>query len=149
DGGTGVWAVGTVPAATSLTLTITATVVSPVAMTNTATVSHSDQFDPDTGNNGGGATETPQVADLAVTKTVSNPTPNVRDTITYTITLSNAGPDTATNVTVQDTLPGGVSFVSATPSQGSYNAGTGVWDVGTVIPGMPLTLTITATVTDP
>ena len=32
-------------------------------------------------------------ADLAVTKTVSNPTPNVGDTITFTVTLTNHGPE--------------------------------------------------------
>src|SRR5262249_39570487 len=77
------------------------------------------------------------------------PTPNVGDMITYTVTLSNNGPDPATNVTVQDTLPAGVAFVSATPSQGTYNSATGVWAVGTVNPGVPQTLTLIATVINP
>ena len=72
--------------------------VSPGAQTNTATISDADQFDPNTGNNSASATETPQQADLAVTKTVSNPTPNVGDTITFTVTLTNNGPDAATGV---------------------------------------------------
>jgi uncharacterized repeat protein (TIGR01451 family) len=38
---------------------------------------------------------------------------------TYTITVTNNGPETAYGVTVTDTLPGSVTFVSATPSQGS------------------------------
>jgi uncharacterized repeat protein (TIGR01451 family) len=146
---TGVWAVGTVTAATPQTLTIQARVGSPNAQTNTATISHSDQFDPDPGNNTAAATETPQQADLQVRKTVSNPTPNVGDTITYTITLSDNGPDSATSVTVQDTLPAGVSFVSATPSQGSYNSTTGVWTVGTVTTTIAQTLLIQATVVSP
>ena len=62
------------------TLGLTVTVVSPDAQTNTATISHADQFDPNPGNNTASATETPQQADLALTKTVSNPTPNVGDT---------------------------------------------------------------------
>ena len=70
-----------------------------------------------------------QQADLGLTKTVSNATPNVGDTITFTVTLSNAGANNATNVTVQDLLPGGLTFVSATASQGSYNSATGVWTV--------------------
>ena len=109
-----------------------ATVVSPAARTNTATVSDADQFDPNTGNNTASATETPQQADLALTKTVSDPTPNVGDTITFTVTLTNQGPDAATGVQVTDLLPAGLTFVSATPSQGSYISGTGVWTVGTV-----------------
>ena len=79
----------------------------PTPQTNTATISHADQFDPDTGNNTASATETPQQADLALTKTVSNPTPNVGDTITFTVTLTNTGPDAATNVAVHDLLPAG------------------------------------------
>ena len=131
------------------TLTLTATVVSTAAQTNTATISDSDQFDPNTANNSGSATETPQQADLAVGKTVSDPTPNVGDLITYTITVSNAGPDAATGVTVQDTLPAGLTFQSSTASQGSYDPGTGVWTVGTVAAGATQTLTITALVDSP
>ncbi len=145
---TGVWTVGTVTTAAPQTLQIQATVVSPAAQTNIASITQVDQFDPNTGNDTAAATETPQQADLQVTKTVSNPTPNVNDTITYTITLTDNGPDPATNVTVQDTLPTGVTFVSATPV-GVYNPTSGVWTVGTVNPGTPQTLIITATVNSP
>jgi uncharacterized repeat protein (TIGR01451 family) len=144
--GTGTWTVGTVTTLAPQTLQIQAIVVSPSAQTNTATISHADQFDPNTGNNSGSATETPQQADLRLTKTVSNSAPNVGDTITFTVTLSNNGPDTGTNVTVQDFLPAGLTFVSATPSQGSYNAGLGTWTVGTVTTSTPQTLQIQATV---
>src|SRR5262249_1361937 len=89
-----------------------------------------------------------QQSDLQVSKKVDNPTPNVGDTITYTVTLTNNGPDAATNVTVQDTLPSGISFVSANPPA-SYNSATGVWTVGTVSPGAPQTLTITPKVLSP
>ena len=124
DSTAGLWTVGTVNAAASATLTLRALVASPAAQTNTATVGAADQFDPNTGNNTASATETPQQADLAVTKTVSDPTPNVGDTITFTVTLTNNGPDAATNVTVLDSLPAGLTFVSATASQGTYDAAT-------------------------
>ena len=88
-----------------------------------------------------------QQADLSVAKTVSDSTPNVGDTVSFTVTLANAGPDAATNVAVQDLLPAGLSFVSATPSQGTYSSGT--WTVGTVIPGSPQTLVIGALVVSP
>ena len=149
DNVSGVWTVGTVSPGVSQTLSITATVVSPAAQTNTGTISDADQFDPNTGNNTASATETPQQADLSVSKTVSDATPNVGDQITFTVTLSNQGADTATGVQVTDLLPAGLTFVSATPSQGSYDNVSGVWTVGTVSPGVPQTLSITATVVSP
>ncbi len=148
DPGTGLWNVGTVTTSFAQTLVIQATVVSPEPQTNTATIAHADQFDPMSTNNNASATQTPQRADLALAKGVSDPTPNVGDTITYTVTLSNNGPDVATNVQVTDRLPAGVSFVSAVPSQGTYNSVAGLWTVNTVTTSAPLTLVLTGTVVD-
>src|SRR5262249_23394808 len=146
---TGLWTVGTVSATAPQTLQIRAMVVSPNPRTNTAAVSHADQFDPDPGNNSAAATEPPQHAHLQVTKPPSNPPPNAAEPHPSPVPLPTAGPDAATNVTPQDTLPAGVPFAPAAASQGSYSAGTGVWTVGTVTPGGPQTLALTARVTDP
>ena len=151
--GTGVWTVGTVTTSDFPVLIITATVDRPVsgtpaAVTNTATVK-GKEYDPNPDNNTDTVTETPQYADLAVDKQVSDATPNVGDTITYTITLTNLGADTATGVTLLDQVPAGLQFVSAQPSQGTYTAGTGIWDVGTVDTVYPRTLTIQAIVLPP
>ncbi len=52
--------------------------------------------------------------DLAISK-LDDPDPvRVNQPLTYTLTVSNLGPDNATGVTVVDTLPAGVTFVSAT-----------------------------------
>jgi uncharacterized repeat protein (TIGR01451 family) len=57
--------------------------------------------------------------DLVVTK-VDSPDPSaVGSPLTYTITVANNGTASATGVVLTDTLPASVSFVSATPSQGS------------------------------
>ncbi|HET7063447.1 MAG TPA: DUF11 domain-containing protein [Rudaea sp.] len=146
DSLTGVWTIGTITTSVPQTLTVQARVVSAAAQTNTATITHADQFDPVTTNNSASATETPQQADLAVSKTVSNATPNVGDTITFTVTVTDNGPDSATNVTVSDVLPAGLTFVSATPSQGTYASATGVWTIGTITTAVPQTLTIQAQV---
>src|SRR5262249_47520966 len=140
----GVWTVGTVTSGAAPTLTITARVVSPNAQTNTATISHSAQFDPTTANNSASAAETPQRADLALVKTVSNATPNVSDTVSFTVTLTNNGPNAATNVSVVDALPAGLTLVSATPSQGTYSGG--VWSVGPVAVSATPTVTVAASV---
>src|SRR5205807_1320526 len=146
NSGAGVWMVGSVTVTTPVTLQILAQVVSTGPQTNTAAISRADQFDPNLNNNSASATETPQQADLVVIKTVNNPTPNVGDNLTFTITLSDNGPNTATNVQVTDLLPAGLSLVSATPSQGSYNSGSGVWTVGTVDTLSARTLTLSALV---
>jgi uncharacterized repeat protein (TIGR01451 family) len=142
--GSGLWTVGTVTTSAPQTLHIHALVVSPTAQTNTAAIAHSDQFDPTTTNNSASATETPQQADLALAKTVSNATPNVGDTVSFTITLTDLGPAAATNVQVTDLLPTGLTFVSVTPSKGTYISG--VWTVGTVTMSTPQTMQIQAQV---
>src|SRR5262249_27516810 len=142
----GVWTVGALANGAQATLIITATVVSPDAQTNTVTITHADQFDPNPANNSASVTLTPQRADLAITKTVSDATPNVGDTITFTVTVTNLGPDRATGVAVQDSLPAGLVLVSATPSQGSYQPNNGTWNVGTVDLSVPQTLTLVARV---
>lgn len=66
----------------------------------------------------------PSSADLSLTKTASPNPGQVGVSLSYRITATNNGPGVATNVTVTDTLPGGVAFGSATATQGSCS-GTG------------------------
>ena len=98
------------------------------------------------GSAGGSATAGADPADLALAKSVSDATPNVGDQVAFTVTLTNGGPDDATGVQVSDLLPAGLTFVSATPSAGTYTAGTGVWDLGSVTTAAPQTLQVVATV---
>jgi uncharacterized repeat protein (TIGR01451 family) len=86
-------------------------------------------------------------ADIAITKTVTNATPAVGNNVTFTVTAHNNGPNPTTALQVTDLLPAGLSFVSANQSQGTYNQGTGVWDIGVLASGATVTLLITATVT--
>lgn len=58
-------------------------------------------------------------ADLSVTKTDAKDPVQPGATIAYTITVTNAGPDTAVNTVVTDRLPKGTTFVSATASKGT------------------------------
>ena len=149
DPGTGIWNVGTVDVGTSNTkaLQITATVAASGSFTNEAEISTSnppDQFDPDLANNKGSATVVTREADLLVEKSINDATPNVGDIITFTIDVTNNGPDVANNVEITDQLPtAGLAFISATTTQGSYDSGTGIWDVGTVDVGVLNTQTLT------
>jgi uncharacterized repeat protein (TIGR01451 family) len=55
--------------------------------------------------------------------------------LTYTITVVNAGPSTATQVLVTDTLPPSSSFVSASAGCNPPAAGVIVCNLGTLLPG--------------
>ncbi|WP_298535077.1 proprotein convertase P-domain-containing protein, partial [uncultured Algibacter sp.] len=81
--------------------------------------------------------------DLAVAKTVNNSTPNEGDTIIYSLSVTNNGTVQATNVSITDILPTGVTYAS---DDGAYVSGTGVWTIGTLNNGASTTLNITATV---
>jgi uncharacterized repeat protein (TIGR01451 family) len=73
-------------------------------------------------------------ADLSLVQIVSNTTPNVGTAIVFTITVTNSGPNDATNVTVKDLLPAGFSFdtPSTAVSIGTYDKVSGIWNVGTM-----------------
>lgn len=85
-------------------------------------------------------------ADLAITKTVNLAAINCGSTPTYTITVTNNGPGDANGVVVNDLLPAGMVFTSATPSQGVYDPNTGNWNVGALANGASATLQIKTTV---
>ncbi|MCM0675531.1 DUF11 domain-containing protein [Micromonospora phytophila] len=64
------------------------------------------------------ATTVNAVADLSVVKGDSPDPVLAGQKITYTIAVSNAGPSTAQNVSVTDTLPAGTSYVSGVDGNG-------------------------------
>jgi uncharacterized repeat protein (TIGR01451 family) len=83
-------------------------------------------------------------ADLMVTKS-ANPNPVVvGQALSYTITVSNLSGNPATGSVLTDQLPSGVTFVSATSSQGTVtqSGGTVTANLGTVTNGTNATVTI-------
>ena len=150
NNGTGAWTGLNLAAGQSITLTMNGTIAASATgtLTNTATVVPPTGItDPVPGNDSATDTTTlTSTADLKLTKTVDVPNPPVGSTIKYTVTVTNSGPSSATNVAVQDLLPAGVTFTAATPSQGTYNNSTGLWTVGTIANGSSATLQITVIV---
>ncbi|HKR02976.1 MAG TPA: isopeptide-forming domain-containing fimbrial protein [Pyrinomonadaceae bacterium] len=99
-------------------LTVNVLATAPSSLNNTATVD-SPTFDPSTANNSSTATTSVTVPpDLRITKTHSGNFTQGQANATYTLTVSNngSGPTVGT-VTVTDTLPASMTFVS--------NGGTG------------------------
>lgn len=111
---------------------------------NRATVSNSSDANP--ANNVASDPTTLVGADLAVAKSVAPSSPSPGSVITYTITVNNQGPSQATGVILTDTLPAGITYKSASASQGSYTSADGRWNVGTLDNGRNATLRISATV---
>src|SRR5258706_11348044 len=70
----------------------------------------------------------------------------IASNLTYTVRVTNAGPATATGVSVSDPLPAQTTFVSAVSSQGSCAAqnGTVTCALGSLAPGAHAVMTITA-----
>ena len=105
-------------AAFTLTVAVAPSVAAGTVITNTATAT-SAAGDPTPGNDSGtAATTVGASADLSVTK-VDTPDPVTAGTnLTYTITVTNAGPSNAATVSLSDPLPAGTTFVSLTAPAG-------------------------------
>jgi uncharacterized repeat protein (TIGR01451 family) len=106
-------------------------------------------------------------ADMAIVKTATPNPVSQGETLTYTLVVTNNGPASATTVTVADTLPAAVTYLSVTTNTGTCseaggtvtcllgtmaNAGTATITILTVAgtPGVVSnTATVTADQTDP
>jgi uncharacterized repeat protein (TIGR01451 family) len=107
------------------------------------------ESDPSTANNSATATNTvgSPSTDLSISNT-DNPDPDVAgSTLTYTIVVTNNGPDTSTGGTVTDTVPSTATFVSATGTTGNCSQTNGVVTcfTGTLANGATSTITLKVT----
>ncbi|GLF96031.1 beta strand repeat-containing protein [Streptomyces yaizuensis] len=132
----------------STTITLTGT-ASPNAtsITNTATVDGNDP-DPDPGNNSDTTNTTvtplPVEVDLAVAKT-GPASVSAGGTVSYTITVTNNGPDDSTGWTLTDPIPAGLTNAATTTAGCSVSAGTLTCTGGALAAGDSTTITLTGT----
>jgi len=142
--GTVTCSLGTIASGVNAGVEIKVTPQAAGSITNQASVS-SSVSDPSLANNSASAVTTVDpVADLSITKTDSPDPVSSGEQLTYTLTVANAGPSPATGVSVTDTLPGAVTYESATPSQGSCSeaSGTVTCSLGTLASGANATVQI-------
>ena len=80
--------------------------------------------------------------------TSGDATPAEGDVVTYNITVTNNGAAQATSVSLTDLLPAGLTATigNGAITQGSYNASSGLWTIGTINAGDTVTLTLEGTV---
>lgn len=122
-GNTVTCSLGTLVPGASTGVTIVVRPVEPGTIVNTATVRSAEPDRTPADNTASVSTAVQAETDLAITKT--GPTVIEQGTpFDYHLTVTNNGPSAATGVTVRDTLPSGVSVLSATPSQGYCDTAT-------------------------
>jgi uncharacterized repeat protein (TIGR01451 family) len=116
---------------------------------NVVTATGKDAFDnPVSGSDDARVEITPRLIDLVIDKTATSPTP-LNGTVTYTLTVTNRGPDQATNVQLADPAPAGVQYQSASTSQGTCAVTPALvtCNLGTIAPGQVVTVTVTGRAT--
>jgi uncharacterized repeat protein (TIGR01451 family) len=84
--------------------------------------------------------------DLVTVKSLASgdSNPEIGDTVTFLIEVTNNGPAPATGVTLTDVIPAGLTPTAnnGTVTTGNYNAATGLWTLGTIASGATESLTI-------
>jgi len=154
DMATGIWTIPKLAKNDSATLNITGTATAAMAgfnTTNTATKIGQNDYDEDSTNDACSAKVYTKKADVSLSQTVNGASSgsvsvNVGDKLTYLITATNNGPDSATLINIRDLVPNGLTGVTITPSVGNYNSTTGVWSIPSLASGVSATLNITGTV---
>jgi uncharacterized repeat protein (TIGR01451 family) len=84
--------------------------------------------------------------DLAITKSAAPNPVTVGSQVTWTMVVTNNGPNNATGVTVADPVPSGMTFVSVSSSQGTCTGGALVsCTLGNLNVGASVTITLVTT----
>lgn len=157
DPGSGTWSAGTVGVGTTVTLAIVVSI--------NAGTENSVALNRFSTNGGGGPdpvveqpcvdqpsqscaeTLIPGTPALVAGKTVNAASAAVGATLVYTINVKNVGNGDATDSTLTDNLPAGLSFVSANPNGvGTFDTTTLAWTIPLLSPGQAASLTLSAMV---
>ncbi|MGY3795900.1 hypothetical protein, partial [Aquimarina sp. 433] len=161
SGGLISWSGLSVTTTTPLVLTYTAVVTATGNYTNFAEITASDNFDPDSSPDATADTDTPaeddetsatptvaSVSDLSIAKSVvlttdadGSTTISAGDTVTFSVTVTNGGPNNATGVGVGDTVPDGYTTIGSISNGGSESGGLISWSGLSVTTTTPLVLT--------
>jgi uncharacterized repeat protein (TIGR01451 family) len=127
----------------TVTLVVATNPDSTAELVNTATVASDN--DSTSNNNSNTLRLTPvRVADTAITQTHQPEPVKSGQNVTLTLNVTNRGVSTAANITVQDTLPAGLNFVSADYQGCSHASGVVTCPISTLAPNASVQIGITA-----
>jgi uncharacterized repeat protein (TIGR01451 family) len=143
-------ALGAVSSYPVINITVSVAQSAAATLVNTATVSGGGELNT-TNDSASDTVSIVSSSDMAITKTASPNPIKQGNTLTYTLGVTNNGPSDATNVTATDTLPSTVSYISATPTQGTCSQATGTVTclLGAMINGASATITVKVTAVTP
>lgn len=119
-------------------------------ITNMATITSVTETDTDSSNDSSSVSIQSNcdtsMPDLSLVKRADKTRVLAGETVTFTLELTNQGSVDATGIQVEDDLPNGLTHTGNNPQQGTYDAVTGIWDVGSLTAGQTITLEIMVTV---
>jgi uncharacterized repeat protein (TIGR01451 family) len=127
---------GSLASGQSRTVSVSADLTAAGTLTTTADVS-GNELDPSTLNNSLILQKNVEAialvpADLELSLTSDKTTANIDDIVTFRLTLTNKGTGAATSIKVKQVLASGLTFVSSSPQQGTYDSVSGIWDAGNI-----------------
>ncbi len=134
-----VWTIPNLSGLASATLTIVAkagAAMAGVTTNNTATRTYQNEYN--TLLNATTVSVYTKKAQLNITNTPNQSTLNVGNTGIFTLTVTNNGPDSASNIQINDPTPSG--FTAGTPTIGTYI--NGIWTINSLASGSSGTLNL-------
>ncbi len=147
NGSTVSWTIPTLANAASTNLQITAQVMQSGVIINTATKTQTEP-DPVSINNQSSIGLNAPTVDLQIQKSVTSSNLSLGEIVTFTVGVTNLGPDNATGVKVKDLLPAGLEYVSSVAPVGTtYQSATGDWTIGNLNNGQQASLQLSAKTT--
>jgi len=137
------WLIPNLNVGETLNLTFNITINGPSIISNIANVT-TDKVNIGNNSSNNLTISVRPYVNLTITKTASTPNPSYEQEITYTITVTKHGPDTANNVTVTDILDPRLILIGTYPGV-SYNIlnRTLIWTIGSLGVGENTNLTFT------
>ena len=131
------WTIAQLDAEASQTFTITVEAILLGGVTNTVSAQSAEGA-----TASAEASTTVITSDVTVTKTVDRPTLVLGEGATFSITITNGGDAEATNVSVVDTLPAGLTPISTEPNTGAALGERLEWTIDSLAAGASFTITV-------
>ena len=133
--------------------TLTATTSDPVSYDSAGNFTITWNYDDGNGNavqqtQNVTVTCAPPELDLAITKTSDRTEAAVGDIVEFTVTVTNTSTIEATNISIEDILPNGFSFISVSASEGAFDEVSGEWTIASLGANQSASLFINTSVED-